>query len=297
MMKKQELLESLWAFLFLFPGIFLFLFFYLYPYIYSFYLSLTDQSVFNLIIGAKFIGLENFKRLFNLNSQFYAVLLRTLIWVCTSVSLKVIFGLVFAVLFNSEYVLGKRILLPLMIIPWVIPGILTILTWRNMFTTEFGTINLILKELHFQPINWLYDTTNAFIAYNIVETWLAYPFMMTVILAAMKGIPLELYESAVIDGADWFAKLKNITLPLIRKPLLFATLLTTSTSFQIIMVPYLLNEGGPARTNEFFMVYGYKEAFTYGNFGYASAFVVVAFAIILAIGISIAKIGKLMEEA
>lgn len=296
-MKRQEIWESKWAYLLIGPGAILFLFFYLYPYIYSLSLSLTDQTFFNLISGAKFIGLENFKRLFNPNSTFYAVLSRTFIWVCTSVFLKVLFGLAFAVLFNSKLVMGKRILLPLMIVPWVLPSVLTLLTWRNMFTTEFGMINLTLKEVGLQPINWLWDTRNAFIVYNIVETWLAYPFMMTVTLAAMKGVSPELYESAVMDGAGWLATLKNVTLPLIKKPLLYATILTTSTSFQIVLVPYLINEGGPARTNEFFMVYGYKEAFTYGNFGYASAFVVIAFVITLAIGLVMAKVGKLMEGA
>lgn len=297
-MKQLEVWESSKrAYLLIGPGALLFLFFYLYPYIYSISLSLTNQTVFNLISGANFIGINNYKYLFNINSPFYIVLSRTLIWVCTSVFIKIFFGLAFAFLFNSELVRGKRILLPLMIVPWVLPSVLTLLTWRNMFTTEFGTLNLILKEIGLQPINWLWNTRNAFIVYNIVETWLAYPFMMTVIYAAMKGVSPELYESAVMDGAGWLAKLKNITLPLIKKPLLFATILTTSTSFQIVLVPYLINEGGPARTNEFFMVYGYKEAFTYGNFGYASSFVVIAFIIVLAIGLVMVKVGKLMEEA
>ena len=107
-MKQLEVWESSKrAYLLIGPGALLFLFFYFYPYIYSISLSLTNQTVFNLISGANFIGINNYKYLFNINSPFYIVLSRTLIWVCTSVFIKVFFGLAFAFLFNSELVRGE----------------------------------------------------------------------------------------------------------------------------------------------------------------------------------------------
>ena len=293
--------KSIWhsskiALLFILPGFLLYFFWFIYPLGYTFGLSLTNQTFYNLITGAKFIGLDNFGKLFSQASMLWPVLIVTFEWVALSVSFKVIFGLAFASLYNSERVKGKGILLPLMIVPWVIPGILSILTWRSMFLTEFGVINKILHVVGLPGVNWLGVPMNALFAYVIVETWLAYPFMMTVILGALKNIPTEIQESAVMDNATGLRKLRHITLPLIRKPLAYATIMTTNTSFQMLGVPYLLNQGGPARANEILMVYGYREAFSYANYAYASAFVIFATVIILLFGLLVLKASKLMEE-
>lgn len=282
--------------IFILPGLLVYFFWFIYPLGYTFGLSVTNQTFYNLITGAKFIGLANFEKLFSQASMLWHVLIITFVWVALSVSFKVLFGLGFASLYSSEKIKGKRILLSLMIVPWVLPGILTILTWRSMFLTEFGAINQLLHAVSLPGVNWLGVPTNALIAYVIVETWLAYPFMMTIILGALKNIPTEVQESAMMDNATGLRKLKHITLPLIRKPLAFATLMTTNTSFQMLGVPYLINQGGPARQNEILMVYGYREAFSYGNYAYASAFVIFAAVIIVLFGFVVLKASKLMEE-
>jgi len=285
------------AFLLVISGLLVFLFFNLYPIAYSVYLAFTNANFYNIMGKYSVIGLENFRKIFfHPNTKFYYSLGRTALFVIISVPLKVTFGIALAVLLNSAIIRGRAIFRSLLILPWTLPAVLSILMWRGLFNMDFGAINKILMSIGFPAINWLNDTMNAFIAYNIVEVWLAYPFMMTVILAALQSIPPELYDSAQIDGAGRLQRLRYVTLPLIFRPLWFATILTSNASFQAFLVPYLLNGGGPARTNEFVILFGYKEAFQIGEFGYAAAFMVIISLVIMAFMFIGMKAGRMTGE-
>jgi len=289
------------AYLFIIPGLLVFFVLNLYPIIFSIYLGFTDAYFGNITGKYQFIGLRNFEKLlFSGDTRFYYVLGRTFLFVATSVPLKVLFGLALAVLFNLQTIKGRSVLRSLLILPWTLPAVLSILTWRGLFYYDFGAINGILQAIGLPRVNWLNDATNAFVAYNIVEVWLAYPFMMTVILAALQSVPLELHDSARVDGASAWQRLRYITIPLIWRPLLFGIVLTSGASFQAFMVPYLLNSGGPANQNELVMVWGYKQAFqnpgVYGSMGLAAAFFVLVSLIILAFSYAGLKLGKITVE-
>lgn len=295
---------SIWhtrlAFLFLIPGIAFFLFFNLYPILYAISMSFTNTSGYNIMADINYIGLANFRELLTgLGSRFFYVVGRSLLFMAVSVPLKVAAGLAFALLLNSELLKGRGFWRGLAIIPWAVPAFFSILTWRGMFAAgELGTINQLLNYAGLRGINWLFDSTNAFIAYNTVEVWLAYPFMMTMILAAMQSIPPDLYESSSMDGAGTWAKFRYITLPLIKRPLLFATTLTSIASFTMFQIAFLLNQGGPARTNELVMVHGYKEAFHSAGlrYAYAASFqVLVSLMVIILIILSL-KASRLTRE-
>lgn len=260
---------------------------------------MTDTNFYNLTKtgpGAPaFVGLANYQKILAEPALYRAIGL-SLLFVITSVPLKVLAGLLFASVLNSERVWGKPILRSLAILPWVVPVVFSIFVWRGIFSSEFGAINQMLGAVGLPRVNWLFDPTNAFVAYNIVEVWLAYPFMMTVLLGAMQNIPPELYESVAMDGGGTWRKLKDVTLPLIKKPLLYATIMTSIASLTAFLVPFLLNEGGPGRANDFMMIYGYKEAFWGGRYGYAAAFMAfVALVNVLFIFFAL-KASKLMRE-
>ena len=286
--------SALW---FILPGFLLFLFFNLYPIIHSVYVSTTDMSFYNIMKPADlhFVGLSNYQTLFG-DPMIYRAISLSLLFLATSVPLKALAGLLFASILNSERVWGKPILRSLAILPWVVPFVFSVFLWRGMFTSDFGAVNQIFGSLGLPSVNWLYDAGHAFIVYNIVEVWLAYPFMMTVILGAMQSVPPDLYESAAMDGTGTWRKLKDITLPLIKRPLMFATIMTSIASITAFMIPLLINDAGPGRVNETMMVYGYREAFTGGRYGYASAFMVIV-AMICAVFIILSlKASKLTKE-
>jgi arabinogalactan oligomer/maltooligosaccharide transport system permease protein len=293
--EKRPLWQTKKAYLFILPCLGIFLFFFLYPIVYSVGLATTDTTILNILTGGKNVGFHNFEELI-IGGGLYSPLIRTLLFLVTSVALKTIVGLAFATFFNSNSIRFRGTLTALMLIPWALPSMLSILIWKGMFSVGFGAVNQVLGTIGFPAVNWLGDTTNAFVAYNIVEVWLAYPFMMTVILAAMRSISPELHESAMIDGAGSLNRLRHITLPLIKKPLSLAIIMTSLTSFMAFAVPYLLNQGGPARTNEFLMVYGYNEAFSIGRYGYAAAFMILVFIMLIALTVILVRVTKLVEK-
>jgi len=304
------------AFLFIIPGLLLFFAFNLYPIAFSIYLAFTNAYFGNITAGFAFIGLRNFQTLLSgfipsfqdvlsgnvvgLAPSFYYSLGRTFLFVGTSVPLKFLAGLGLGVVLNSQSLRGRGVLRSLLILPWILPSVLSILTWRGLFGKDFGAINGILVASGFGKVNWLYNVSNAFICYNIVEVWLAYPFMMTVIIAALQSVPPALYDAAIVDGASSWQRFRHITVPIIWKPLLFATILTSSASFQSFYVPYLLNAGGPASTNMLVMVWEWTQAFqnpgVKGAMGLAAAFSVLVSLIIVAMMYVGLKIGGITRE-
>jgi len=282
----------------MFPSLVMLIVFNAYPIIFSIGIGFTDMTIYNITGGYKFIGLTNYQKLLSVySSQIQYVLYKTVIWTVTNVALQVAVGLALALLYNSKDLFGKKIHLAIVILPWAMPGFTSILIWYGMFQTGFGSINQILRTVGLPGPNWLNNEWLAFAAYNITNAWLAYPFMMTVILGALQSISPELYEAATVDGAKSWHKLRHITLPLIKRPLLLATLLTTNTTFQQLNVQYLLNLGGPARLNETVMVFGYRTILTGNFYGLASAFLGLVLIIVLLIGFFGLRVSRIAEEA
>jgi len=301
--KPSPFLKDIWrrnsvAYLYMFPSLFMILAINLYPIIFSIGTAFTDMKLGNITGGYQFIGLTNFVKVLGAFTfpSFYYVMYKTFLWTTINVSLQVLLGLAFALFYNSKDILGKKIHLAIVILPWAIPGYISTLIWFGMFQTGFGAINQIFRMVGLPAQNWLNEEWLAFGAYNVVNTWLAYPFMVTVILGALQGISPELYEAATIDGARAWHKFRHITLPLIRRPLLLATLLTTNTTFQQFNVIFLLNRGGPARLNEIVMVYGYKTIFEGNFYGLASAFLDIVLIMVLIIGFLGLRVSRIAEE-
>lgn len=301
--KPSPFLRDVWrrnviAYFFMLPSLIMLIFFNAYPIVFSIGIGFTNLTLFNIRSGYQFIGFDNYQKLLSVYSpQIQYVLYKTVLWTVVNVGLQVAVGLAFALLYNSRDLFGRRIHSAIAILPWAMPGFTSILIWYGMFQTGFGSINQVLRTFGLPGPNLLNNEWLAFTAYNITNTWLAYPFMMTVILGALQGIPPELYEAATVDGARAWHKVKHITLPLIRRPLLLATLLTTNTTFQQLNVPYLLNQGGPARLNETVMVWGYRTILTGRFYGLASAFLGIVLIIVLFIGFAGLRVSRIAEEA
>jgi arabinogalactan oligomer/maltooligosaccharide transport system permease protein len=304
--KPPPFLKDIWrrnivAYLFLLPAIIMMLLFNAYPVVFSIGVGFTNMRLANIIGGYQFIGLDNYAKILTVyGPAIQSVLLITFLWTAVNVSLQVAVGLAFALLYNSKDLVGKRFHLAIVILPWAIPGLTSTMVWTTMFQTTFGSINQLLRTIGlvgYPGPNWLNNQWLAFSAYNIVNTWLAYPFMMTMILGALQGVSPELYEAAAIDGARSWSRLRHITLPSIRRPLLLATLLTTNTTFQQFNVPYLLNQGGPANTNQLVMVWAYQNIFVSNFYGLASAFLGIILVIILIIGFLGIRASRIAEEA
>jgi arabinogalactan oligomer/maltooligosaccharide transport system permease protein len=205
----------------------------------------------------------------------------TWLFVGTSVTAKIAFSVGIALVVTGDRVRGKRFMRSLIIIPMGLPAIFVVTVWRGIFSTaEFGLANQLLKSAGFESVAWLSQRWTAFLAYNVTEVWLAYPFMVLITVSALQDVPEELHEAAMVDGAGYVSRFLHVTLPSIKRPVLFASILTAAASFQAFLIPYVFNQGGPARANELVVVYGYREAFTFSQYGEGAAISLLAVAFI-----------------
>jgi len=273
------------------PGLFVFSAFMLFPILYLLGISFTNAEPSNLFAGegaasvltfgeASFVGFENYVTALT-DPNFWNSFGVTWLFVATSVALKLALSIGVALVVTGDRVRGKRLMRSLIIIPMGLPAIFTITVWRGIFSSaEFGLANQLLGALGFSSVSWLSDRWMAFLAYNVTEAWLAYPFMVIITVSALQDVPEELHEAAKVDGAGYVARFLHVTLPSIKRPVLFASILTAAASFQQFLIPYVFNQGGPARANELLVVYGYREAFTYFEYGLGAAISLIAVAFI-----------------
>ncbi|AUG48501.1 sugar ABC transporter permease [Haloarcula taiwanensis] len=288
------------------PGLFVFSAFMLFPVLYLLGISFTNAEPANLFAGegvvavltfgdALFVGLENYADVLT-DGQFWNSFGVTWLFVATSVTLKIGASLAIALIVTSDLVRGKRVLRSLIIFPMGLPPIFTITVWRGIFSSaEFGLMNQLLTAFGASSVAWLSGRWTAFVAYNVTEAWLAYPFMVIITVSALQDVPEELHEAAVVDGAGFLARFAHITLPSIKRPVLFASILTSAASFQQFLIPFVFNQGGPARANELIVVYGYREALSFQQYGRGAAISIIALAFIGAFMWLNVKKGKLAD--
>jgi arabinogalactan oligomer/maltooligosaccharide transport system permease protein len=242
-------------------------------------------------ISMHLVGLRNFQTLFS-DSRFPNSIYKTILFVLTSVPLKVAVGVLLAFLFSSELIYGRKAMRAALLIPWALPVLLSVTTWRMFMAPQMGPMWAFLQSLGVD-INIYNREWDAFLAYNIVEMWLAYPFIMTVTMAAITSIPRELLESAMVDGASAWRRFRDIMLPLTSRPILFASILTAGASLQAFMVPLLINNGGPTKeiqlpwfprttggVNEMMVLFGYNRAYLDQQYGLSAAAYLVVVAIL-----------------
>ena len=283
-------MRPLWLIL---PGLFLFLLFNLWPIVYSVYISFTDANIRNFptpppwapeeLKQARpppdYVGLKNYVSIFAgpAASGFFNAFLWTLIFVAVSVPAKVAVGTLVGLLMSSEKVLGKSIMRAFLVVPWALPLILSVVAWRYVFDPAFGPVNQLLRYFGVgNPPDWIVNKDYAYAAMVVIETWLAYPFIMTVVIGALANVPRAAYEAAYIDGAGRGDIFTKITLPLIKRPLIYASVMTAAASLQFFLVAFLWNF--IQLYDRFILAYGYYWAFgsPFREYGLAAAVLTVS---------------------
>lgn len=277
--------------LFVLPGLFVFTAFMLFPVLYIVGISFTDAQPANLFAGegvfsvltfgeASFIGFQNYVGVLT-DPRFWNSFGVTWLYVATSVVMKLVFSIGMALVVTSDRVRGRRLMRSFIILPMGLPAIFTITVWRGIFSSaDFGLANQLLDAFGITTVSWLTERWPAFLAYNVTEAWLAYPFMVIITVSALQDVSQELHEAAKVDGAGHLARFRHVTLPSIKRPVLFATILTSAASFQQFLIPFVFNTGGPARQNELLILYGYQEAFSFSDYGKGAAISLIAVAFI-----------------
>ena len=243
----------------------------------------------------KFIGLENYQRLFT-DIHFRDSLIFTILFVLVSVSIEITLGIIFALVLNEKFP-GRSFLRVAILIPWAIPIAISARVWQLIYNFNYGLLNYLAIHLGFSnsPINWLGSSTGAFFSIVISDVWKTTPFITIIILAGLSTIPNELYKQAKIDGTNLINRFFQITLPLLKPVIVVALLFRTIDAIRIFDLIYVLTGGGPGGSTTSVSLYAFKYYLT-GDFGYGSAISVLIFLLASILAVLYIKFGNFTEE-
>ncbi|HQJ75084.1 MAG TPA: sugar ABC transporter permease [Bacteroidota bacterium] len=297
-MISEKLKKNIFIYLLLTPAFIVLIGVVFYPFIYNIVISFSNMNLRH-IKDWQIIGFRQYYKVFFESSQpdFYVIFIKTIIWTVVNVFFHVTIGVALALILNQK-IKGRSIYRMLLILPWAIPQYVVALTWRGMFSYEYGAINLIIqKYLNLPGVEWLKNPTEAFLACILTNVWLGFPFMMVIALGGLQSIPNELYEAADIDGAKWWQKVKNITLPLLKPVMIPAITLGIVWTFNNLNIVWLVSNGGePSDQTHILVSFVYKAAFNLYRYGYAAALSVVIFIILLLFSLKFMNKTKVTEK-
>ncbi len=256
-----------------------------FPILYTGYISLTNMNVYHWF-DFTIVGLDNYIRaLFVFDSGFLSALLATILWTVVSMIFQLVIAFLLATLLNIQKLKPRKLYKTLLMFPWAMPGYVSILLWKTgMFNTQFGLLNQWMEALGQETVRWLSSDVSAFICCSIVNLWLALPFMIMIMDGAMQSVDRSYYESAMLDGANWFQRTFSITIPAIKPIIAPAVIITVFTTFKQFDVVYLLTQQAGAKTGSGFhtiLTYAYENAFITNNYGYSSAISIIIFLLLL----------------
>jgi multiple sugar transport system permease protein len=237
----------------------------LYPFINAIGISMTVRSL--ITRTETFVGMDNYIRLLS-DSDYLNTLSNTLVFTFFSVSIKFMVGLAIALLLNSRMPF-RSILTGVMLLPWIVPEVVTALTFRSIFDPIFGGLNPILQSLGIidHPVAWLAEPGLALPSVIAVNVWKGIPFYTILLLAGLKAIDREQYEAAEVDGADAIQRFRHITLPGLRYVIIVTVLLSTINTFNTFGLIYLMTGGGPGGATRMFSILAYEKAIVGLRFG------------------------------
>ena len=271
-MRRREMING---YVMLSPWLFGFVVFTLGPMIASLWFSFSEYKV---IKPPVWIGLANYRRMFD-DALFYKSLSVTLRYTVSAVPLGIISALFVAVLLNFN-VWGARVLRTIFYLPSVISGVAVAMVFAWIFNHRFGVLNYIIGLVGIPGPDWLGRRQWALWAFVLMSLW-GIGGNMIILLAGLQGVPVSLHEAAEIDGANGWRRFWRITLPMISPAILFVSIMSIIGSFQSFTSAYIMTGGGPANATLFYLLYLYRNAFSWFEMGYASALAWVLFAIIM----------------
>ena len=275
--------RNLEGYLFIGPWLIGFLAFILGPFVFSFVLSLSEWSILE---PPKFIGLGNFEKLLG-EELFWKSLRVTTIFTVVSVVLRVSTALLLASLLNQG-IRGHRFFQAGFYMPVMFSGVILGVLWAWMFPTDYGLLNDLLRRIGITGPPWLSTPPLALSSIIIMSMWRV-GGMMVIFLAGLKDIPSELYEAAEIDGASGLGKFFAITIPMLTPIVLFNLVMSMIQSFQVFGEVQVLTDGGPYNSTLVYLLYLYRQAFTYLHMGYGSALAWVLFVLIVTVTLILLK--------
>ncbi len=243
------------AMLLLLPTLVLLALFIAYPFVEGVRLSVTNTKVG---VPGKFVGLQNFEEIWS-DSIFHVAVWNTCFYTAVATVFKLALGLWLALLLNRHFK-GKALARAFILLPFIIPTVLSTLAWKWMFDPTFSVLNWLLFKVGLiqERINWLGDPNLALISVIVVNVWRGVPFYAISLLAGLQTISPELHEAAAIDGARAWQRFWHVTWPLLLPVTLVIVLFSVIQTFADFQLVYVLTGGGPANATHLFATYAYQ---------------------------------------
>ena len=251
-----------------------------YPFYVAINLSLRGGRITNLqSINEQPLSLENYVQVLA-DPGLLQDIWRSIVYTVGVLAPAFVIGLLLALLLNRTFP-GRRIIRPLVLLPWAVPGVVVSAAFSWMLDASYGVVNYLLRSVGLieENVRWLVDSNTAMIAVIIPTIWKFYPFFTLVLLAALQAIPSEIYEAARMDGARARQQFRHVTWPAVRSASALAIIITGIGVFREFDFIFPLTGGGPNDATQTLAIRIYNEAFQFFEMGIATALGVVTMAI------------------
>jgi multiple sugar transport system permease protein len=272
----------------------------LFPIVSSIFTSTTERH------GAEsvFVGLDNYTALVN-DAVFHKGVLNSFVFTAYAEIFKVTLGLIAALMLHHMRK-GRAVLAGIILLPWVVPTVVTAFTWRSLFDPIFGSVNVVLTDSGIGPMlaaiglvdswpaEWLSDPNLAMPAVILVNVWKGIPFFTVTFLAGLKAIDSSLYEAAMVDGASPWQRFRHVTLPGLRHVMIVTVLLSSIWTFNNFDLIWLMTQGGPGDATAPYVMVAYSKAIQQLQLGAGAAVTLVMLPII---GILVVVLVRMMRRS
>ena len=276
---RKKRFNAIEPYIWIAPSIILMSIFIIVPIFTVFRTAFNDVSRTGKLRG--FNGLDNFRSVLS-NTEFPIVLQNTVIWTIVVVVLSTVLGFILALILNNKFK-GRKIARAIVVFPWATTLVIQASVWNFIINKDYGTLNTLLKTLGIiqSNIDWT-PTPEAYFAWEIAcGIFVTIPFVCFTVLSGLQSIDSSYYEASTVDGANYWQKLFNITIPLVKNSLTVATVLNIIYVFNSFPIVWTMTKGDPAYRTDTLVTYLYKLAFYNAKQGEAAAVSVIGFCILL----------------
>ena len=281
--------ERVAAYIFVAPAVILLIAFLVVPMIYTVYFSGFKYQIMRPD-AMKFIGLENYQKLFS-DKNFWLALKNTVYFTVIVVPCQCVLALALALLVSKKF-RGVAVFRTMYFAPQLTSMVVISVLWSVLYNANpnTGLINSILVSLGMSPIKFLSDASTAMNSIIFMSAWQGAGYQMMIFLAGLQGIPRDQYEAASVDGATKFKQFLYITIPGLKGTIKYVIMITMIQAMKLFTQPYIMTQGGPKNSTKTLVYYIYTQGFQKGNFGYACSIAAVIFVIVVCMSMAMKKV-------
>ena len=281
--------ERIAAYVFVAPAVILLIAFLVVPMIYTVYFSGFKYQIMRPD-AMKFIGLENYQKLFS-DKNFWIALKNTVYFTVVVVPCQCALALALALLVSKKF-RGVSVFRTMYFAPQLTSMVVISVLWSVLYNANpnTGLINSILVSLGMSPIKFLSDASTAMNSIIFMSAWQGAGYQMMIFLAGLQGIPRDQYEAASVDGATKFTQFLYITIPGLKGTIKYVIMITMIQAMKLFTQPYIMTQGGPKNSTKTLVYYIYTQGFQKGNFGYACSIAAVFFVIVVCMSMAMKKV-------